>query len=278
MKSEAADNCDSDDEDFVDDDDEVNEDEDEERALGTAAAGRCSPLDVSTSICGSRWPRTGLLSPVSPNQKTGSVPPADWSSTATVKTAIGQPARVTHGYRLHQQHLRSIFAALLPGPAYYSSTSRTHAAINTYVTPQGGILEVRATALLPSPTPPLYGVARPLYTTSSSSPEGLRGKSKASRVAKSWCTPVAGAAPTYPSTMIFQVGPCDLSLSRWVPSERRSYARDRRCICAKIISAMKSERQANTRGNAESCFHKGTFGEFRRLALAYIEQRSKRRS
>ncbi|KAH0948014.1 hypothetical protein HN011_010959 [Eciton burchellii] len=64
--------------------------DDDRRALGTAA-GRCSSLDVSTSICGSRWPRTGLLSPISPNQKTGSVPPADWSATATVKTAIGQP-------------------------------------------------------------------------------------------------------------------------------------------------------------------------------------------
>lgn len=176
-KSEAADDChgDGDGDDGVEDGDDVDdevaededEDEDEERALGTAAAGRCSPLDVSTSICGSRWPRTGLLSPVSPNQKTGSVPSADWSSTATVKTAIGQPARVTHGYRLHQQHLRSIFAALLPGLARVRtsvrSASRTHAAINTYMNPQGRILEVRATAFLPSPTPPpppsppLYG-------------------------------------------------------------------------------------------------------------------------
>lgn len=88
-----------------DEDGEEEEDEEDERTLRVAAAGRCSLLDVSTSICGSRWPRTGLLSPVSPNQKTGSVPPADWSSTATVKTAIGQSARVTHGYHLHQQHL-----------------------------------------------------------------------------------------------------------------------------------------------------------------------------
>lgn len=94
--------------------------------MKTAAVGRCSPLDVSTSICGSRWPRTGLLSPVSPNQKTGSVPPADWSSTATVRTAIGQPARVTHGYRLHQQHLRSICATPLLGPAYSSTLNVSH--------------------------------------------------------------------------------------------------------------------------------------------------------
>lgn len=81
-------------------------------------AGRCSPLDVSTSVSGSRWPRTGLLSSVSPNQKTDSVQRADWLDTATVKTAIGQPARVTHGYRLHQQHLRSISAA-----RYYQAVS-----------------------------------------------------------------------------------------------------------------------------------------------------------
>lgn len=92
-------------------------DQERRRALCTvAAAGRCSPLRVSTFICESRWPRTGLLSLVSPNQKTGSVPRADWSGTATVKTAIGQPSRVTHGYRLHQQHLRSIFRGLLPDP------------------------------------------------------------------------------------------------------------------------------------------------------------------
>lgn len=122
---------------------DVDEDEDDEerRALRTAA-GRCSPLGVSTSICGSRWPRTGLLSPISPNQKTGSVSLDDWSGTATVKTAIGQPARVTHGYRLHQQHLGSIlrrFAIL--GPVYvllHVQQSRTQAAINTYVTPGRG--------------------------------------------------------------------------------------------------------------------------------------------
>lgn len=47
-----------------------------------------------------------------PIEKPASVRRADWSDTATVKTAIGQPARVTHGYRLHQQHLRSISATL----------------------------------------------------------------------------------------------------------------------------------------------------------------------
>lgn len=36
--------------------------------------------------------------------------------TATVNTAIGQSARVTHGYRLHQQRLRSISPPWLPLP------------------------------------------------------------------------------------------------------------------------------------------------------------------
>lgn len=120
---------------------DVAEDDEERRAL-RAAAGRCSPLGVSTSICGSRWPRTGLLSPVSPNQKTGSVSLDDWSGTATVKTAIGQPARVTHGYRLHQQHLGSILQRLaIPNPVYvllHVQRSRTQAAINTYITPGRG--------------------------------------------------------------------------------------------------------------------------------------------
>lgn len=119
------------------------DEDDEERGALRTAAGRCSPLGVSTSICGSRWPRTGLLSLVSPNQKTGSVPLDDWSGTATVKTAIGQPARVTHGYRLHQQHLRSILRGLLaiPGPVYvllHVQRSRTQAAINTYITLRRG--------------------------------------------------------------------------------------------------------------------------------------------
>lgn len=62
----------------------------------------------SAVVSGSERPRTGLLSPVSPNQKTGSAPYADWSTTATVNTVIGQSGRVTHGYRLPQQYLRSI--------------------------------------------------------------------------------------------------------------------------------------------------------------------------
>jgi hypothetical protein len=103
----------------------VVEDEDEAKNEGHFAPQQTDVvhLMVSTSVCGSRWPRTGLLSLVSPNQKTGSVPPSDWLDTATVKTAIGQPARVTHGYRLHQQYLRSIFAAFTTRfPLYFSST------------------------------------------------------------------------------------------------------------------------------------------------------------
>ena len=75
---------------------------------------RCCLLDVSTSVCGSERPRTGLLSSESPNQKTGSTPYADWSTTATVNTVIGQSVRVTHGYRLPQQYLRSISPPWLP--------------------------------------------------------------------------------------------------------------------------------------------------------------------
>lgn len=71
----------------------------------------------STVVSGSERPRTGLLSPVSPNQKTGSAPYADWSTTATVNTVIGQSGRVTHGYRLPQQYLRSISPPWLPWPA-----------------------------------------------------------------------------------------------------------------------------------------------------------------
>lgn len=81
--------------------------------------GRCCLLDVSTSVCGSERPRTGLLSLVSPNQKTGSTPYADWSTTATVNTVIGQSVRVTHGYRLPQQYLRSISPPWLPCRARY---------------------------------------------------------------------------------------------------------------------------------------------------------------
>lgn len=71
----------------------------------------------SAVVSGSERPRTGLLSPVSPNQKTGSAPYADWSTTATVNTVIGQSGRVTHGYRLPQQYLRSISPPWLPWPA-----------------------------------------------------------------------------------------------------------------------------------------------------------------
>lgn len=81
--------------------------------------GRCCLLDVSTLVCGSERPRTGLLSLVSPNQKTGSTPYADWSTTATVNTVIGQSVRVTHGYRLPQQYLRSISPPWLPCRARY---------------------------------------------------------------------------------------------------------------------------------------------------------------
>lgn len=98
--------------------DEKEDDDEEEEASATrptkqppafyGLCGRRCLLGVSTSLSGSERPRTGLLSLVSPNQKTGSTPYADWSTTATVNTVIGQSVRVTHGYRLPQQYLRSI--------------------------------------------------------------------------------------------------------------------------------------------------------------------------
>lgn len=117
------------------------EDDEERRALGVAA-GRCSPLGVSTSICGSRWPRTGLLSLVSPNQKTGSVPLDDWS---------GHGHREDCNWSIGPCHPWLPFASTtstvditrlaIPGPVYvllHVQRSRTQAAINTYVTPGRG--------------------------------------------------------------------------------------------------------------------------------------------
>lgn len=109
----------------------------------TMLSARC----FSAIVSGSERPRTGLLSPVSPNQKTGSAPYADWSTTATVNTVIGQSGRVTHGYRLPQQYLRSISPPWLPWPA-----ARYLSLPYVYVT--YSVLYNAVSPAAPSPPPP----------------------------------------------------------------------------------------------------------------------------